>query len=257
MDLIFGVHSIREALKNPLRTPKKLYTTPAAQSQFAEFQKASWRSQVEWIERSPHALQEEAKGLCRARGFDFQRVPSGAFLLAQPLPEKNLGDLYSVIGVASEENPCRLLLLDGVTDAHNVAAILRSAAFYNARTVILSRKGGLNLSPGFFRIASGATEHVTLINVASLPKAIQQLHRRQVALVGLSEDGSGELPPFLGVGHPLPPALGLALGDEHRGLSHGVKRSLQHHCALIPQGPLAGLNVSVAAAAFMQKIFRA
>ena len=252
MDIIFGIHSIKEALKNPLRTPCKLYTTQKAKSQFKEFAKAS----VEWIECSPHGLQEKAHALCRQRDFATQRVPSQAFLEASPLPTKNLGDLYRSLEAATEESPCRLLLLDGVTDVHNVAAVLRSAAFYNVGAVILSRKGGVCTSPQFLKVASGAAEHVDLVNVASLPKAIQNLDQRGVALVGLDQDAAPELPPLLS-SPTLPAALGLVLGDEHKGLSHAVKRPLKHFCALAPQGPLGGLNVSVAAAVFMQKIFRA
>ncbi len=198
MDIIFGIHSIKEALKNPLRAPCKLYCAQKARSQFKEFEKAS----LEWIECSPHSLQEEARALCQQRDFTPQRVPSQAFLLASPLPAKNLGNLYSALEAATQENPCRLLLLDGVTDVHNVAAILRSAAFYNVHAVILSRKGGVCASPQFLRVASGAAEHVDLINVASLPKTIQNLSQRGVALVGLSEGESADLAPAFGLPSP-------------------------------------------------------
>ncbi len=248
MDVIFGIHSIIEAINNPLRVEKKLYFTREA---LAELQKKGslekdWRNEVELIQKSPHSLQEEAKNLCRKEDFQFQRVPSQIFLTAEPLPEKDLGYLYQMI-----ENPkCRLLILDGVTDVHNLAAVFRTAAFYNVSAIVVSRKGGVRLSPGFFRIASGATEYISLINTTALPRAIKQLRERGVRLLGLSEHASGPFPKDLSEG-----ALGLVLGAEETGLSHAVRRTLVDCYALETQGSIKSLNVSVAAAVAMEKFF--
>ena len=233
MDIIFGIHSVVEALRNSRRTNKKLHATAAAH---AQLKKHNPDAEI----HSPHSLQEEAKRLCRQRDFPFQRVPSGAFLTADPLPQPTLADLYPKL------DSVRLLILDGITDVHNLAAITRTAAFYNLTALLFSRKGGLSLGPGFFRISSGATEHIPLVNTPSLSRAIRQLQERGINPLGLSEKNSTQLPP-----HP----QALVLGSEDKGLSHAVQRSLTH-CYTIPsQGSIATLNVSTAAAVSLQKFF--
>lgn len=248
MDIIFGVHAIIEAINNPLRTGKKLYSTPEtlAKWQREGLLKQDLSTQWEIVEKTPHSLQEEAKKLCLEQNFQFKRVPSHAFLTAHPLPERDLRDLYQRI----KNPPCRLILLDQVTDVHNLAAILRTAAFYNVSAVVVSRKGGINLSPGFFRVSSGAVEHVPLINVTNLSRTVKQLREKGVTLLGLSQDASKSSPENFS-----PETLGLVLGAEENGLSHAVQRALDCCYALKNDGPLKGLNVSVAAAVAMEKFF--
>ena len=243
MDIIFGIHSITAAVDNKARTGKKLYGTKDALAKFR-----SKRERMQCLERSTHQLQEEAKRLCRQEGFEFHRVPSQMFLTCDPLPAKDLSFAYQV----AENSDGRLLLLDGVTDIHNLAAIVRTAAFYNFSAVLLSRKGELRFSPAFFRISSGAFECLAIVNTKTLSQAIEKLALRGMSMVGLSASASEVLRENC---LPKGQSVGLVLGAEETGLSHSVRRVLPHCYALRGQGAIQDLNVSVAAAVSMERLF--
>ena len=247
MDLITGYHSIACAIENPERTGLDLYVTDEA---FNELRKKhpfpkGWQERVELRKLKPHDLQERAKAFHNELDFHFQRASGGAFLTADSLEEKGLNELYDYV----EGHNRRILFLDGVTDVHNMGAIFRSADFYDVHAVVVSRKGGVRLPPGFFKIASGAAEHINLVNVSSLSKAIKSLMDRGIKCIGLSEHES----PITDI--RVDGSVALILGAEETGISNAVKRLLTDCYALKAQGQTKSLNVSVAAAVAMEKFW--
>ena len=100
-------------------------------------------------------------------GFNFSRVPSQAFhvndlkrVLLQDIRHERVG----------KYRRSKIICLDSVTDAHNAAAIMRTASFYGVKFVVTSAKGGFGKGCLFSRIASGALEHLKIVKVSSLPK---------------------------------------------------------------------------------------
>lgn len=250
-DMIVGIHSIAEAIRNPER---QIFEIVATDEGFQEFKKRSGLrdqeiplTKVRWIEG--HALQEEAKKIYRELDLEFQRVPSGIFMLVSPI---NIYEPTWIYNQLESRIPIKILALDQVTDAHNGAAIMRTAAFYGVDVILISSKGNFGLGPGFSRIASGATEYVKIVRCSALPKTITKIKELGATCIGLSEHASGTLEK---IDNSKP--ICLVLGAEDVGMSHAVSRVVETTIAFKPAGKIKSLNVSVAAAIAMEKIFGA
>lgn len=245
-DLIFGLHSIAAALKNPMRSHMKLVATDEGLSELQKKHRLVPKNHnVKTDILSSHALQEQAKKLCAHLDVEFSRVPSGIYLQTSPLQTYTIQDFL--------KNPnARLLALDQITDVHNGAAILRSACFYGVTGVLIPSERSFGLTPSFYRIASGAVEHVNLIRVSSLSRAVGQLNEAGFLTVGLSEHSSENLSQS---DLRSQNKICLLLGAEETGLSNAVARLVQKNLSLPSQGEIKSLNVASAAAIAMEKCF--
>lgn len=246
-ELIVGVHSIKAALQNPNRNNLKVYLTDESSKDF-KLELKSFEGEL--IYCSTHKLQEKAKEYYSLLGFEYQRVPSGAFLISSPLVENDINDLYELAAQRGK----KILCLDQVSDVHNGAAILRTASFYGVDAVILPARKSFNYTPGYFRISSGAHEHLNLFHVNNLSKTLKKLQSLRVKVIGLSEHADTtfrDVQVNLGEGG----SLALVLGKEETGISNAVTRVLDHKVALNPMGNIRSLNVSVAAAISLEKCF--
>jgi 23S rRNA (guanosine2251-2'-O)-methyltransferase len=245
-DLIFGLHSIAAALKNPRRSHIKLVASDEGLSELQKKHRIVPKNyNVKTDILSSHALQEQAKKLCQHLDLDFTRVPSGIYLQTSPIETYTIQDFLN--------NPeARLLALDQITDVHNGAAILRTACFYGVNGVLVPSEKSFGLTPSFYRIASGAVEYVNLIRVNSLSRTVGQMNEAGFLTVGLSEHssenmGQSEL--------QSQKKICLLLGAEETGLSNAVARLVQKNLSLPSKGEIKSLNVSSAAAIAMEKCF--
>ena len=245
-DLIFGIHSIAAALENKLRSHEKVVATDEGLTELQKKHKLSPKNlgvKVEVV--SSHELQERGKRLCAERGVDFTRVPSGIFLQTSVLETYALNEFLKAPEV-------RLLALDQITDVHNGAAILRTAAFFGLSAVLIPSEKSFGLTPSFYRIASGATEYVPLVRVSSLSRAVGQMNEAGIETIGLSEHSSEGLSQE---NLRAQKKICLLLGAEETGLSHAVSRLVKQGLSLPSQGGIKSLNVSSAAAIAMEKCF--
>lgn len=245
-DLIFGLHSIAAALGNTMRTHQQLVATDEGLAELNRKHKINAKAlgiNVELV--SSHLLQEKAKKLCNELDIEFTRVPSQIYLQTSPLETYPIQEFLKAPQV-------KLLALDQVTDVHNGAAILRTACFYGITAVLVPSSKSFGLTPSFYRIASGATEHVKLIRVSSLSKAVAQMNDAGILTVGLSEHSEENF----GVAElRTQKRICLLLGAEEVGLSHAVSRLVQKNLSLPSQGDIKSLNVASAAAVAMEKCF--
>ena len=143
----------------------------------------------------------------------------------------------------------KLIILDGVTDAHNAAAIVRTASFYGIHMVLCGQRFGFGLGPSFFKMTCGGSEYLSLVQVGHLPGAVKKIQGQGVVVFALSEQGQGEFP------STPPPKVGLVLGGEEQGISHALSRQCPRQVGLRPWGQTPSLNVSVAAAIAMERLF--
>ncbi len=245
-DIIFGLHSVAEVIKNQARSSIELFATEESLKDLEKMHfKGKLPKDLSVTLYTSHKLQEQAKLCLKERGYREQRAPSHLFLLAEPLVNPDLSEFYRSVESASG---VRILALDQVTDIHNVAAILRSAAFYNLDYLLMGKKSSPGMPPGFYRIASGASEFVPIINCSSLSRVIAKLQDMGVDCVGFAEEATENT----GETHP---KTCLVLGSEDVGLSNVVRRVLKKTVSLTSQGQIRSLNVSVAAAVGMEKFF--
>jgi 23S rRNA (guanosine2251-2'-O)-methyltransferase len=175
-------------------------------------------------------------------------VHQGLAAKVHPLPDHGIED---VIAETEGLEHAHLIILDQVTDPQNVGAILRSAAAFGALAVVLTERHAAPESGAFAKAASGALEHVPLIRVANLARALELLKKGGFWIAGLAAEAPQTLAQAKLTGK-----IGLALGAEGPGL----RRLTREHCDLLVRlptgGPIDHLNVSNAAAVALYELVR-
>ena len=184
-----------------------------------------------------------------ARQLPAGAVHQGLALLAEPLPP---ADIYEVCDDLADRPQAALVLLDQVTDPHNVGAILRSAAAFGARAVICTERHAAAETGVLAKAASGALEHVPLVAVANLARAMELLKEAGVWCAGLAADAPQTLAEARLTGK-----IAVALGAEGSGLRRLTRERCDMLLRLPTQGPIAQLNVSNAAAIALYELARA
>ncbi len=220
---LYGLHTVSAALANPRRNIQSLRVTRNAAS----------RLELGDLDALPFAAQlVEPKTLDQLCGADA--VHQGAVLEVEPLPAKPLAELAD----------CELVLvLDQVTDPHNVGAIMRSAVAFNAGALITTARHSPVESGVLAKSASGALEHIDHITVRNLAEALEELAGTGFQTVGLDSDGPAQLEHTLTTGR-----IALVLGAEGKGLRQKTRETVSALARLDMPGAIRSLNVSNAAA---------
>lgn len=222
---IYGIHAVEAALGNPRRTIRRLYLTDNAEL----------RLRAALAARPLAHERVLPKDLDRRLGADT--VHQGALAEAEPLPETELADL------AADTGGRPLLVLDHVTDPHNVGAVLRSAAVFGAAGLVMTRRHSPPLDGTLAKSASGALEHVGVALVQNLARALAELKEAGFTVIGLDSDAAERLEQA-----DLPPRSAFVLGAEGKGLRQLTRESCDRLVKIATDGPFASLNVSNAAA---------
>lgn len=220
--LIYGVHAVRAALDNPVRIKRRLLVTKNALARLTE---AGEVGGVKIEERSPRELD-------RLVGPDA--VHQGVILESDPLPRHELDDL---------EDAGLLVVLDQITDPHNVGAILRTACAFGAAAVITTSRYSPQESGVLAKSASGALDLVPLIEVGNLGETIVRLKKLGIWCVGLDSEAETALQPGSG-----DRKFAVVLGAEGKGLRNKTRSLCDEMLRLDMPGPIKSLNVSNAAA---------
>ncbi|HJO78854.1 MAG TPA: 23S rRNA (guanosine(2251)-2'-O)-methyltransferase RlmB [Prochlorococcaceae cyanobacterium Fu_MAG_134] len=161
-------------------------------------------------------------------------------------------DLQSLIeGCAALEEPPLLLALDGLTDPHNLGAIVRSAEALGAHGVVLPQRRSAGLTGSVAKVAAGALEHLPVARVVNLNRSLEALKQVGYRVIGLADEGDITLSDV-----DLDGPLVVVTGSEDQGLSLLTRR----HCDQLVRIPLRGvtpsLNASVATAMCLYEVAR-
>ncbi|MDE1902110.1 MAG: 23S rRNA (guanosine(2251)-2'-O)-methyltransferase RlmB [Alphaproteobacteria bacterium] len=243
--LIWGLHAARAAWMNPKRKVNRAWLTDAGQKLF-EATQAEARDD---LLKRPDAKRQERADLDRLTPPGS--VHQGILIEVAPLPEPSLNDI-----IDADPPPDLILVLDQVTDPHNVGAILRSAAAFGAGAVIMTERNAPATTGVLAKTASGALEHVPMLHVVNLARALEDLRKAGYWCVGLAEEGAKDLGEL-----DLSGRTALVLGAEGEGLRH-LTRQKCDELARLPTGLQAGggaigsLNVSNAAAVALYEVRR-
>ena len=234
---LFGLHAVRDALLNPRRERLRLVVTPNALDKLRDAVEASG---IEPEVSDPRTF---------AAPLDEGSVHQGAALEVRPLAWASLRDVTLAEGPRGDDGPARLVLLDRVTDPHNVGAILRSSEVFGARAVVGVERHAAPETGSLAKAASGALERQPYLRVRNLADAMEELRAMGVLLVGLDGDAGAEIVEALAGRLDRP--LALVLGAEGEGLRDKTKAT----CDLLVRlgaprgaGSFGSLNVSNAAA---------
>jgi 23S rRNA (guanosine2251-2'-O)-methyltransferase len=220
---LYGIHTVRAALDNPRRKIRRLLAS----------RNALERLGIPDIDALPFASEiVEPKEIDKITGSEA--VHQGALIEAEPLRPKALNALG--------DTPL-VLVLDQITDPHNVGAIMRSAVAFGAGALITTQRHSPHESGVLAKSASGALEHIDLIEVKNLVDALGQLHDAGYRTVGLDSDGPDELEKTFSGGK-----IALVLGAEGKGLRQRTRETVTALARLDMPGAIRSLNVSNAAA---------
>ena len=220
--VLYGWHPVTAALQNPARRVRKLLATENAARRLAD-EKVPTKPVPEIVR--PDAI---------AARLPADAVHQGVYLEADPLPSPPIEEL-ATDGV--------VLVLDQITDPHNVGAIFRSAAAFAVTAIVTTARHSPEATGVLAKSASGALEHVPLVTVQNLARALAALKARGFLVIGLDSSGEDD---FAGLALRQP--LALVLGAEGKGLRQLTKETCDHVARLDLPGAIQSLNVSNAAA---------
>lgn len=220
---LYGLHTVSAALANPRRRIRLLKVTRNAATRLGLGELAALPFAAELAE--PKALD----ALC---GSDA--VHQGAVIEAEPLAPKRLSAL-------GEER--LILVLDQVTDPHNVGAILRSAVAFGAGALVTTARHSPTESGVLAKSASGALEHIDLIEVRNLAEALDEIAAAGFQTIGLDSEGPERLEQTVAGNR-----IALVLGAEGKGLRQKTRQTVSALARLDLPGAIRSLNVSNAAA---------
>ena len=243
MEVLYGLHPVEEALK-------------AGKRRFDHVQVAQERNDVRL---------EKLVALCRQAGVRVRQesreqltllaqtpAHQGVVALVRPAESLAIEDLFSVAPSASGEVAARLLLaLDGVEDPQNLGALLRVADGAGVDGVVLTERRSAPLSPVAVKASAGAAEHLRIARVVNLVRALEELKRQNLWIVGLDERGQTDYDQFDLTGNCV-----IVLGREGAGLHDLVRRTCDHLLRIPMAGGVSSLNVSAAGAVVLYEAFR-
>ncbi|TCL70592.1 23S rRNA (guanosine(2251)-2'-O)-methyltransferase RlmB [Rhizobium sp. BK251] len=222
---LYGLHTVRAALDNAERQNVKLSVTQNALARL-EVDPATLGIPVEIV--SPQEIDKV---------LGPEAIHQGVMLETRPLPVRRLEAL--------KDSPL-LLVLDQVTDPHNVGAVMRSAVAFDAGAVITTMRHSPTESGVLAKSASGALELIPYIQITNLSDALGELHRLGFFTIGLDSEGPEPIEgTFSGE------RIALVLGSEGKGLRQKTRETVNALARLDMPGQIKSLNVSNAAAIAM------
>jgi 23S rRNA (guanosine2251-2'-O)-methyltransferase len=227
--VVYGWHSALAALQNPDRAIHGICATANAANRLAETGLAL-----------PDLEIRESREIDRIAGEGA--VHQGLAVICDPLPDRDL-DSIADAGL--------IVVLDQVTDPHNVGAIVRSAAAFGVGALVMTARHGPADTGVLAKAASGGLEHVPVIRIANLARALEQIADLGFLRAGL-DSKHDETIESIGDAEK----LALVLGAEGKGLRRLTKEKCDRLVRLEMPGPIASLNVSNAAAIALYDLTR-
>ncbi len=239
-DVIIGRNSVLEALKSGRSVTRiLLHRNADTDPRLAQIVRLAE------INHIPHEIVSGAVLDSESR----RGVHQGVVAFAATLPSLTLDDLATLS--AKHGEPGLYVILDGIEDPHNLGAILRTSEAAGVHGVVVRSRRAAGLSPAAVKAAAGAAEYVPLIEVTNIARAIEELKKNGIWVVGV--EGSAEQS-YLSVDYKPPTAV--VIGGEGKGISSLVKQKCDLLAAIPMKGRISSLNASVAAGVVLYEVVR-
>jgi 23S rRNA (guanosine2251-2'-O)-methyltransferase len=243
MEVLYGLHPVEEALKAGRRRFDHVLVAREREDLRLELLVAALR-------QSGVPVRQES----REQLTMLAKTPAhqGVVALVRAQEFLSIEDLFTPDPRAANPSAPRLLLaLDGVEDPQNLGALLRVADGAGVDGVVLTERRSAPLSPVAVKASAGAAEHLRIARVVNLVRALEELKRQNLWIVGLDERGSADYDQFDLTGDCV-----LVLGREGAGLHDLVRRTCDHLLRIPMAGGVSSLNVSAAGAVVLYEAFR-
>ncbi len=221
-ELLYGLHTVSEALDNPHRRIRRVLVTRNAASRLeAGLAKSGITPEI-----------VHPGDLDRLTGPEA--VHQGVALVAEPLPQMALDEIG---------RDGTVVVLDQLSDPHNVGAILRSCAAFGVAALVTTSRHSPAVTGVLAKAASGALEHVPIVTITNLARALDELKDMGFTALGLDSEAPDTIE-----AHAAERPVALVLGAEGKGLRHLTRQHCTFLVRLDVPGPIRSLNVSNAAA---------
>lgn len=226
--LIYGKHPVIAALNNPRRNCINLYTTKSIWQELQQI--------IPNLKVTPHLLESHEIEMMLPIGSNHQNI------ILEAAPLKTL-DLEDIIEQDSSKTTSCLVILDQITDPHNVGAIIRSAAAFSASAIILPDNNSPKENSTIVKCAAGATETVPMIYVTNLANCIKSLKKEGYWIIGLDGHTNTELNSSI-----FSEKVVIVMGSEDTGMRKLTRDNCDYIVKIPMSSNLESLNVSNAAA---------
>ena len=240
MEVLYGLHPVEEALKaGRRRFDHVLVARERHDDRLARLVSDCRGAGV-------RVRQEAREQLTQLAGTAAHQ---GVVAVVRPQELLAIEDLFKAPG---DSQGSRLVLaLDGVEDPQNLGALLRVADGAGVDGVVLTERRSAPLSPVAVKASAGAAEHLRIARVVNLVRALEDLKRQNLWIIGLDERGETDYDQFDLTGNCV-----LVLGREGAGLHELVRRTCDHLLRIPMAGGVSSLNVSAAGAVVLYEAFR-
>jgi 23S rRNA (guanosine2251-2'-O)-methyltransferase len=240
MEVLYGLHPVEEALKAGRRRFDHVLVARERHDERLA------RLVSECREAGVRVRQEAREQLTQLAGTTTHQ---GVVAVVRPQEFLAIEDLYEA---PNKSEAGRLVLaLDGVEDPQNLGALLRVADGAGVDGIVLTERRSAPLSPVAVKASAGATEHLRIARVVNLVRALEDLKRQNLWIIGLDERGETDYDQFDLTGNCV-----LVLGREGAGLHELVRRTCDHLLRIPMAGEVSSLNVSAAGAVVLYEASR-
>ena len=243
MEVLYGLHPVEEALRAGRRRFDHVLVASERHDERLAHLVAECR------QAGVHVRQESREQLTQLAGTAAHQ---GVVALVRPQQALSIEDLFAPLSSKSGTPAARLLLaLDGVEDPQNLGALLRVADGAGVDGIILTERRSAPISPVAVKASAGAAEHIRIARVVNLVRALEELKKQNLWIIGLDERGASDYDQFDFSGNCV-----LVLGREGAGLHDLVRRTCDHLLRIPMAGGVSSLNVSTAGAVVLYEAAR-
>ena len=231
---LFGTHACEAAVMNPTRAMQAIYCTDATENMA-----------YDWVAKARKAgIKRPDPVLLEKQAFD-RALPKGTVHQGIGIDAAQLSEVFlpDIINITVHKKKSVIVLLDQVTDPHNLGAVMRSACAFGADAIIVQSKYAPELNGIVAKTACGAVEHLAVIYETNLARSIETLQEQGYFALALDERGAQTINEAQKYDKTL-----LVLGAEGPGLRPLIRDKCDVLVKLPTSGPLSSLNVSNAAA---------
>lgn len=228
--MLHGIHAVQTAIQNDAANVSCVYTnTDSPSSRLVKLIDEIKLSKIQLLRVDTTELERLSKT------HNHQHIVA-EYHQAESYTEKDLLQI-----VDNLDKPALLLVLDGVTDPHNLGACLRTAEAAGVNAVIVPKDNSVGLTPTVRKVASGAADLVPLVTVTNLSRTLKTLKQKGIWVMGTSDKAQGNY-----FQQDFTSPMALVMGAEGKGM----RRLTEKHCDILLSLPMAGkissLNISVA-----------
>lgn len=238
-EVIYGIHAVAALLNNEKRKITHIYLQADRQDKrMSTIQEQAFKRQIPMTKLDRKQLSER-----------FSEQHQGVVAIAQKAREYNEKDLLVLLETSS--TPWFILILDGVTDPHNLGACLRTAEASGVDLVIVPKDKNASMTPTVSKVACGAAELVPVVRVTNLARTMKALQQQGVWIYGAAGEATESLYEF-----DLTTSAALVMGAEGKGMRRLTRETCDNIFSIPMLGQVESLNVSVATGVCLYEVVR-